>query len=420
MDAAFEHPCHAFHESFLGGKRSGSFTLSTQGLHFVLGDVTGFFPFANLKINVGGANNRLIFISHPSRPDLVLYTSDLTLLKNSILQSHPECYSQLIQARQQRRSSWIFIAIVGLLLLLLPILFLFQLDRASGVIAKAIPIQWETTLGKGVAAQYSLSHTLMEKDLSTRLLKPLTAPLISALPNTPYTYDLTIVNDPSLNAFALPGGFLTIHSGLILKAESAEELLGVIAHEISHVEERHGVRSIIKNSSIYLLASTLLGDIQGILATVASAAPMLLTQQYSRGFESDADEKAVKLLRKAKVDPNGLPLFFEKMILEEKKTLDKITNEDARAAYKKIGTLLSTHPSSEERMQRLRSLTKDEIGEHLHLEAEFFQLQSAVKKFVAESPDTASLAKEIDSTTTTNTSSTSNTTTHSSQQGDSQ
>jgi predicted Zn-dependent protease len=264
---------------------------------------------------------------------------------------------------------------------------LWKMDRLAGYAANQIPVEWETKLGESITAQYRITNNLMPKEEVSALVKPLTSPLINALNNSPYKYDFTIVNDGSLNAFALPGGFVTIHSGLILKAESAEELLGVLAHEINHVEKRHGLRSIAGNAGIYMLASVVFGDVSGLLALVANAAPMLMSQTYSRGFETEADENAVELMKRANINPEGLPRFFEKMIAEEKAMFDKIENEQAKAAYKTAMTFLSTHPASEKRMTHLREL----IGNNSHVEymnqdAEFKALKDAVKKFVENAP----------------------------------
>ncbi len=388
MDTILTHQyqCHAFHDALPGGKGSGQLSVDVSGIRFNVGHVNGLLPLQGLTINLGGANNRIVFFTHPVTPEIALYTSDLSILKNTLLLAHSECGPQLKLAQNKRQSSWIIFGIIALIFLSLPILLFFQMNRLSNSIAKQIPASWETTLGQGVAAQYRIAHTLMPKEQSERLLKPLATPLLGALSNSPFKYEITIVNDGALNAFALPGGFLTINSGLILKAESAEELLGVMAHEISHVESRHGIRSIIGNAGIYLVVSTLLGDIQGMLATVSSAAPLLLSQQYSRQFETDADENGVKLLQQANINPAGLPTFFEKMILEEQKMLAKIENEDARSAYKKAITLLSTHPTSDERMAHLKKLIGSQRDEYINLEPEFKALQNAVKHFVTEAP----------------------------------
>ncbi|RYD69037.1 MAG: hypothetical protein EOP53_27825, partial [Sphingobacteriales bacterium] len=111
------------------------------------------------------------------------------------------------------------------------------------------------------------------------------------------------------------------------------------------------------------------------------------SQTYSRGFETEADENAVKLMKRANINPEGLPRFFEKMIAEEKAMFDKIENEQAKAAYKTAMTFLSTHPASEKRMTHLRELIgENKNTEYLDQDAQFKALQDAVKKFVEHAP----------------------------------
>jgi beta-barrel assembly-enhancing protease len=382
----FNFQCHAFHDSLSGGKASGEFQLSAQGISYQVNELKGNLPFNQLHLSLGGASNRLIFIKHPLMANLTLYTSDLSLLKNPLLRAHPECAPQLLRAQQVRQKAWGIFAAIAFCIIALPIFALWNIDYVSGYAAKYVPVVWETKLGESVSAQYRITHKLYDKEKTEKLLKPLVDPLLNALPASPYKYQFTIVNESSLNAFALPGGFVTIHTGLILKADSAEELLGVLAHEISHVEQRHGVRSILGNLGIYTIASIFLGDVSGVLASVSSAAPMLMSQQYSRRFETDADEKAAMLLKNAKINPEGLPRFFEKMIVEEKAMLDKMESEEAKTAYKTAMIFLSTHPASEKRMTHLRELIGEPEHDYRNLDTEFTALKEAVKEFVATSP----------------------------------
>ncbi|MFZ6767983.1 M48 family metallopeptidase [Undibacterium sp. Di26W] len=391
MDAAAlissTYPCHAFHASLPGGRDTGELQLTQTGLSYQVASLVGTLPFARLELTLGGAANKLIFIKHLDKPDLVLYTSDLGILDNPILRAHPECSRQIGVARRKRAQGWGILLGLSLLLLALPLGLLWQMGSFSDYAARKIPVQWEEKLGAGVAAEQALENKHMPKAEAEVLLKPLTAPLLQSLQDSPYHYTIVIANDSSTNAFALPGGYVTINSGLILKAGSAEELLGVLAHEISHVEHRHGMRSIISNAGIYLVASAVFGDVSGLLATVGSAAPMLLSQQYSRQFETDADEKAVILLQRAHINPEGLPRFFERMIAEEKAAMEKIDNKQAREAYKKAIGLLSTHPASEKRLTNLRSLIGQSKGQYVNQEVAFRDLQEAVKKFVAASSE---------------------------------
>ncbi|MFZ6720154.1 M48 family metallopeptidase [Undibacterium sp. Ji49W] len=381
------YSCHAFHASLPGGRDTGELQLTQMGVSYQVATLVGTLPFTRLELTLGGAANKLVFIKHQDHPDLVLYTSDLDILDNPILRTHPECSRQIGVARRKRVQGWTILLGLSLLLIALFLGMLWQMGSFSEYAAKKIPVQWEEKLGAGVAAEQALENKHMPRAEADVLLKPLTAPLLQALQNSPYRYTIVIANDSSTNAFALPGGYVTINSGLILKAGSAEELLGVLAHEISHVEARHGMRSVISNASIYLVASAVFGDVSGLLATVGNAAPLLLSQQYSRQFETDADERGVILLQRARINPEGLPRFFERMIAEEKAAMEKIDNKQAREAYKRAMGLLSTHPASEKRLTNLRSLIGQSKGQYVNQEAAFRDLQEAVKKFVAKSSE---------------------------------
>ncbi|MFZ6871729.1 M48 family metallopeptidase [Undibacterium sp. Di27W] len=383
--ASSKYQCHAFHASLPGGRDIGELSVSPLGISYQVASLLGTLSFAHMELTLGGAENKLVFINHAHKPDLVLYTSDLSILKHPALLAHPECSRQIAAFGRKRLYGRVALITLSLLILTLPVLLIWQMDTLSGYAARQVPVAWEEKLGASVAAQDDLKNKRMPKAEADAVLTPLTAPLLQALPGSPYHYTIHIVNDSSTNAYALPGGYVAIHSGLILKAGSAEELQGVLAHEISHVEERHGTRSIIGNAGIYLVASAVFGDVSGLLAVASNAAPMLLSQQYSRHFETDADEKGVLLLKRANINPAGLPVFFERMIAEEKKALDKIDNQQAREAYKQALGLLSTHPASEKRMAHLRELTGKLQGPYLNQEAEFKALQDAVRKFVAKS-----------------------------------
>ena len=90
------------------------------------------------------------------------------------------------------------------------------------------------------------------------LLREVVAPLTGALSGAPYAFHFHIARDARINAFALPGGQIVLHDALVLRADSAEELLGVLAHEIAHVTEQHGTRNLIASAGIALTVQALL------------------------------------------------------------------------------------------------------------------------------------------------------------------
>lgn len=138
------------------------------------------------------------------------------------------------------------------------------------------------------------------------------------------TFEFFVVKDSMLNAFALPGGYIGVHTGLMLAARSESELAGVLAHEISHVTQSHLARSFGKQSQAQL--ATLLSLAVAVLAArsnpeVAIGAAMTgqaagIQQQlnYSRDFEREADRLGLGLMEQAGFDPRGMSSFFERML----------------------------------------------------------------------------------------------------------
>jgi len=382
---ASEYPCHGFHEALPQGKASGTLRVGAAGFEFSVGDLHGNIPFEGAEIKLGGASDRLVFISHPALKDWTLYTSDRSLLDNPHLKEHPRLKLQTGAAKRLRRWNWAVLVAGMALLVALPVFLVLRIDLLSAPLARQVPANWERKMGETVIAQYRITHKFLPQEQSDALLTPLVKPLLGALADSRYRYRFEIVNESSPNAFALPGGFVVIHSGLILNAESAEELLGVLAHEITHAEQQHGVRNLIASSGVYLVASAFFGDMSGLLATLANAAPLLLTQSYSRDFEREADVQGFRLLQSAGVDPRGLASFFEHLNAEEKKQLDKIENEQARDAIKEGVKFLSTHPVTEERISYLREMAnKAEHRTYLDQDREFTRLKQAVKHYVTE------------------------------------
>lgn len=383
-----DYACFGFCKCLPKGRASGQLKVNASGLHFRIQGENVYMAFSQLQMTMGGANNRLVFFTHPSHPQWRIYTSNHAILKDPTLSSQPDLQFFLKSSRRKAVINYLGLATVALLIIALPIFFVVRLDMFTNLAAKQIPASWEEELGQSLIAQHRLSHEFMGSEQSQRILKPLVSPMLEALPESRYHYDFHIINDSSLNAFALPGGEVVIHSALVLRAKSVEELLGVLAHEITHVEQQHGLRNVLGAASVYLLAAALFGDVSGILALATSAAPLLVNQSYSRGFETEADLKGYALLKAAKIDPSGLARFFETLMIEEQKQLESIEDEGTRDLLEGAMAFLSTHPASQERIARLKELEKhsDQV-QFVDLSTEFSKLQGAVRLFVDEQRD---------------------------------
>ena len=374
---------HGFHKSFKNGRASGELSITDAEIRFNNPQSSVRFPVSGAEFSLGGASDRLIFISHPSKPDWKLYTSDRNILSNPHLQQDPVIQGQLSKAKKRHVINWSIFAAVAAVIILVPLSLLLGMDQISAIIARHIPQQWEQKMGDEVFTQYKANGHFMPEKQAKKLMEPLVQPLLDALPDKRFHYRFYVSRDDEVNAFALPGGYVVVNSGLILKAETPEELLGVLAHEISHVTEQHGIRNIIGTAGIYLTVNALLGDMSGLLATVANAAPFLINQSYSRKFETEADEKGVALLEKAQIDPRGLESFFAKLLKEEKRKLKEMAGEDNQDLAKTTLGLLSTHPATEDRIAHLKKLIGDQPHERYRdLDEAFLHLQDAVKTYV--------------------------------------
>lgn len=189
--------------------------------------------------------------------------------------------------------------------------------------SNVITPQQEAQLGRSVVANIRNQHALLEDPLVTAYIQDVGHRLSSHSDRPDLDFTFFVVNDDDINAFALPGGFIGVNSGLITYTDNEDELAGVMAHEISHITQRHIARQMegSKLDSLGALAG-LLGAIivgshnanAGIAAISAAQAGIAQHQlSFTRANESEADRVGIKVLARAGFSPEGMVSFFEKM-----------------------------------------------------------------------------------------------------------
>jgi beta-barrel assembly-enhancing protease len=208
--------------------------------------------------------------------------------------------------------------------------------------------------------------------------------------DTRQEFEFFLMRDAQINAFALPGGFIGVHTGLLLAAQSESEMAGVIAHEISHVTQRHIARMINNQQStqwmelaalaIAILASRSNSQVAEAAATIGPALAIQQQLNFSRDFEREADRIGLQLLDKAGYDPQGMALFFERLQRATR------VHEGGAPAF------LRTHPVTFERIADMQSRAQemryrqvvDHVDFHLvraKMKAEFDPPREAVAYF---------------------------------------
>ncbi|MCP8940834.1 M48 family metallopeptidase [Alsobacter sp. SYSU M60028] len=154
--------------------------------------------------------------------------------------------------------------------------------------------------------------------------------------------DLLLRDAPSIgpNAFALPGGTVILTDQLVQAARTDDEVLGVLAHEMGHVELRHGLRRIYAAAGLYAFVAVLGGDPGPLVETLATQAGVLRILSYSRDFEREADRRGVEIMLAAGRDPTAFVVLIGRL---------------SGAAGRDGATILDTHPGAAEREAEVRA-----------------------------------------------------------------
>ena len=199
-----------------------------------------------------------------------------------------------------------------------------ELGDPSGAL---MSLAQERRLGESVVRDIRLSGVYLEDPEVNGYLNELGNRLVTAIPGSPFEFEFFAVNDPSINAFALPGGYVGVNTGLILLAQTESELASVLAHEISHVTQHHIARSISNQKDAMLttlaalaaavLASRAGGASSGQLASAAIAGAQGIGIQmqidFTRQNEQEADRLGFQRLDAAGFDVTAMATFMERL-----------------------------------------------------------------------------------------------------------
>lgn len=195
-------------------------------------------------------------------------------------------------------------------------------DLGDGSASTISPAQ-ERRLGEDFMRRARQHLSFVDDPEITEYIQSLGLRLVAHSPGADRSFRFFVVNDPTINAFAVPGGFIGVHTGLVLATQSEAELASVLAHEIAHVTQRHIPRLIAESqrtsipAMAAILASILLasaghqGAEAGIALTTAAVAQKEIN--FTRAFEEEADRIGMLILASAGFDPRAMPAFFERM-----------------------------------------------------------------------------------------------------------
>ena len=320
-----------------------SVTAHFFGSQLVLHNMGASVAIDQIIVSVGGMEQPELFLNwldaqgrqaslKPTGPEAIA-----TVLQQAPASLQPALQKLWRERRHNRRQVSGWLAGLGGAALLAGGLFWWQGNNAIGALAGLIPLSTEKQLGELALAQVRAQGPLAGSGAAQQTVQEIGQRLTIG---SRYQYRWFVKQDDSVNAFAMPGGIIVVHTGLLRQAGNPGELAGVLAHEVQHVEQRHSLRQMITSLGWGALVAVTIGDISAVAAMLAHQAGTLY---FSRDMEEEADRLGVQALQRARISPDGMLTFFQTM-------RDEDSDKGAAPGW------ISSHPQTAARVQRVTAL----------------------------------------------------------------
>jgi predicted Zn-dependent protease len=230
------------------------------------------------------------------------------------------------------------LGLIVVALVVLGVVGWFGVGYAAHALVRSLPPESERTLGKTAWTSLAPESERCTNKRTLQYVGDVLRPLLAHQPPG-YRFEYAVADNDELNAYALPGGYITVNMGLLEQIERSEELAGVLAHELAHVTERHGTSRMAAQLGLMAVVQWAMGGTD--LSQVAQLAAGLVSTAYARDQEADADTVGLQTLAAARVDPLGMAELF-----------DRLANANVA-----MPELISTHPDPGKRAERARAAT---------------------------------------------------------------
>lgn len=332
------------HPSLGDARAAGRLFATEYALRFEseAGEVS--LSYEGMDIAFGSKKDPRVTFTNESDPDCVLVasnediTQELAFLRTGHLRRQVEAHRDHVEGVRRLVLTGAFCAVFVALSAVAGASIEWLLPR----LINRVPVNWEKDLGRQVAAEVRKEFKISKDTNVTAQLNALVGQLTKSLPRHEYEFQVTLLASPEPNAFALPGGSIFVNMGLLRLCTNSVEVAGVLAHEISHVTRRHGLRTMISTVGPAKAVGAVLGDSHGFLSTLAAGSHLLVGQSFSRDFEREADEGGFDLMAAASLDPRGL----ENGLKQLERFEQRMGGGDGPRAF-------MSHPPTPERMERL-------------------------------------------------------------------
>lgn len=341
------------HQTFSGGVFSGSIDggragaqiqLTREGISAQINSGEQFFlAYRECAIEIGGASDRMVFCRNSDR-SLTIYCEERafpqTLAEASmgLLDQQIKHHKKLQRREIWSGRGWVVAFTLGCVVLL--VAGYYGVRAAGQAAARALPVSVDKQIGDMAYKHMDIGGVEVHDPVVNEAIQKMVDRLSPHAAIKGLNFEVHVFQSPMVNAFALPGGKIVVFTGLIEKADSPEQVAGVLGHEMAHATLRHGLERFGQSLGMATAVTLLIGNTEGVIAAGAQLFQLASVNSYGRAQESAADAEGVRMLNEAGIDPSGLPKFFEVLKHEEGDIPNAIS-------------WISTHPQHEDRIQAL-------------------------------------------------------------------
>jgi predicted Zn-dependent protease len=210
-----------------------------------------------------------------------------------------------------------------------------------------VPPQVRVAIGQNFAKEVESQNKVTQDTILDNYVNQVGQKVASISDRKDIQYHFKVLESPEINAFACPGGFIYVYTGLLKVMDNEAQLAGVLGHEIGHVVARHSVKRLQQVLGLQVLLSLTLGESSELTQKAVGTGITLIMQGYSRQNEFEADYDGTLYMTKAGYNPEGMLQLFEKFKAMEKERKSTFIDE-----------LLASHPPTPERITKVEGETK--------------------------------------------------------------
>lgn len=315
-----------------------------------IADVDAHFSMANQSTLIKNIKERGLEIE-VSGKDAATYIQELQLEK-----SKP--WQKKARAKEWARNLLIFFGVIGGLVLL----YFLIVPWLSEKLASRVSVKTEEQFGEAVyggmgleamedtAASFAVNHFFASMDIRTA-----------------YNIRISVVRGEVVNAFALPGGRIVVYDALLEEMETYPELAALLAHEFTHVNNKHSTKSVFRKLGSKIFIGLLFGNFGNVSSVLVDHADNLKSLKYSRRLEKEADVDGLELLMERKIDPKGFANLFRHL--------------KESAPESSIPEFLGSHPDVEKRIAYIREESaKASVEENERLKTIFEDIKQKIQR----------------------------------------